>query len=108
MPHIVSTPAALSLPAGTYRVTLTGPPPGSETRQLTVQVQEGTVTPPQVERFASLTPEEYFEPYLAAQAAAQGVAAPLDEAATEPAAPAAPESVPPDPAPAARPPGVVE
>jgi serine/threonine protein kinase len=64
VPPMASTPIALDLRPGTYKVRMVGPPPESETRLVTVQVQEGraTVTPPQ--QFRTLTPEEYFEPYL--------------------------------------------
>jgi hypothetical protein len=60
-----ATPLSVALPAGSYRVVLIGPPPGGESRELRVRVhaQQTLVAP--IERFPSLTPEEYFERYLA-------------------------------------------
>jgi hypothetical protein len=64
LPSIASTPMSLNLPVGTYRVRLIGPPPDSESRLVTVQVNVGSVTTAPTERFRTLTPEEYFEQYL--------------------------------------------
>lgn len=64
LPQNVSTPLALTLPAGTYRLRLAGPPPESETRTVTIDVTADGVTTPKVEQFRALTPAEYFEPYL--------------------------------------------
>jgi tetratricopeptide (TPR) repeat protein len=64
LPSIASTPMSLNLPVGTYRVRLVGPPPDSESRLVTVQVNVGSVTTAPTERFRMLTPEEYFEQYL--------------------------------------------
>lgn len=64
LPAEASTPLSLTLPAGTYRVTLTGPPPELASRVVTVQIKaDGTVTPAP-ERFRTMTLEEYFDPYL--------------------------------------------
>jgi Protein kinase domain len=70
LPSPASTPLMVTLPAGTYQVLVTGPPPESEPQRITVQVEPnaGTVAPPI--RFRTLTPEEYFEQYLAAPVAA--------------------------------------
>jgi tetratricopeptide (TPR) repeat protein len=93
-PSPASTPLVLNLPAGTYKVTLTGPPPDLESRVVTVQVlADGTATPA-TERFRTMTPEEYFEQYLTSTAAAADAAAPAD--GTDPsAAPSAPAAAPP-------------
>jgi len=64
VPPMASTPIALDLRPGTYKVRLIGPPPESETRLITVHVQEGQVTVAAPQRFRTLTPEEYFEQYL--------------------------------------------
>ena len=64
LPSTASTPMSLNLPVGTYRVRLIGPPPESESRLVTVQVNVGSVTTAPTERFRVLTPEEYFEQYL--------------------------------------------
>jgi serine/threonine protein kinase len=64
VPLMASTPIALDLRPGTYKVRLIGPPPESETRLVIVQVQEGRVTVAAPQQFRTLTPEEYFEPYL--------------------------------------------
>jgi hypothetical protein len=64
LPSTASTPMSLNLPVGTYRVRLIGPPPESESRLVTVQVNAGSVTTAPTERFRVLTPEEYFEQYL--------------------------------------------
>jgi tetratricopeptide (TPR) repeat protein len=95
LPAQASTPLSLTLPAGTHRITLTGPPPESESRVVTVQVQaDGTavVTP---ERFRVVTLEEYFEQYLASSTAGaveDGVSPPeagvVPPAPSDPAAPA--------------------
>jgi serine/threonine protein kinase len=67
-----ATPMSLALPAGTYQIRVSGPPPESESRLITVRIEAGAVAAPPVERFRVLTPAEYFEQYLMspAQAAA--------------------------------------
>ena len=91
-----STPLQITLPAGTYRVQLTGPAPENESREITVDVQaDGTIVAP-IEKFRVLTPAEYFEQYLST---APDV--PATEATPEgtPQAPAAtPDGVPSPPA----------
>jgi tetratricopeptide (TPR) repeat protein len=67
VPAGASTPLSLDLPVGTYRVRVTGPPPESEARVITVAVGENAVAAAPVERFRVITPEEYFEQYLAPQ-----------------------------------------
>ena len=70
LPSPASTPLALTLPVGTYRITLAGPPPDLESRVVTAQVQEGGTATLSTERFRAMTPDEYFELYLTAAAPA--------------------------------------
>lgn len=86
VPPMASTPIALDLRPGAYQVRLIGPPPESETRLVTVQVQEGRVTVAAPQRFRTLTPEEYFEPYLDASISSlpSSETAAASEAATPP------------------------
>jgi tetratricopeptide (TPR) repeat protein len=65
LPTPASTPLAVALPEGTYTVRIAGPPPDAAARVLTITVQAGSVASTPMERFRSVTPEEYFEPYLA-------------------------------------------
>jgi hypothetical protein len=96
LPAEASTPLRLNLPAGTYRVQLTGPPPASESRVITVTVNEGAVTTAPPETFKALTAEEYFEPYLTAGSAPSSDASATDSAAPSDTAPAsAPANNPP-------------
>jgi tRNA A-37 threonylcarbamoyl transferase component Bud32 len=64
LPSPASTPFALTLPAGTYTITLAGPPPELESRVVTAQVQAGGTAAISTERFRAMTPDEYFESYL--------------------------------------------
>jgi hypothetical protein len=64
LPAQRTTPTFLSLPHGTYRIVLVGPPPGSQTQAVTVRITADT-TSAAVAKFSALTPEEYFEQYLA-------------------------------------------
>jgi hypothetical protein len=61
-----STPLTLSLPAGRYRIVLTGPPPESRRTdvQTTVTANAIVLSPPAT--FQTITPEQYFEAYLEA------------------------------------------
>jgi hypothetical protein len=59
-----ATPLSISLPVGMYTISLAGPPPALEHRQLDVRVEEGQVTVAPVQPFTPLTPEDYFEPYI--------------------------------------------
>jgi hypothetical protein len=61
-----STPLALTLPAGTYQITLTGPPPESKTETVSVQVDAGGTSVVPLTRFQRMTAEEYFEQYIGA------------------------------------------
>ena len=69
LPPSPSTPLSLTLPTGTYQVVLAGPPPELQTQRITVQIETGTSTVAPVIRFRALTPDEYFEQYLAAPTA---------------------------------------
>jgi hypothetical protein len=92
LPSPASTPFALTLPAGTYKITLAGPPPELESRVVTAQVQEGGTVTLSPERFRAMTPDEYFESYLTVAApAASGV--PLSTETAPDVAGAAPEGV---------------
>ena len=61
LPSPASTPLALTLPAGTYEVTLTGPLPESKSETVSVRVEVGATSLVQAPRFRSVTVEEYFE-----------------------------------------------
>ena len=86
LPAEASTPLTLTLPLGTYRITLAGPPPQQESRVVTVQVSAEAVASPAPERFTTITLDEYFEQYLASSTpeTADGIAVP---ATSDPAAP---------------------
>lgn len=100
LPNPSSTPLSLNLPIGMYQVRVAGPNPGTEPRVLSVEVREGAVTATAVERFDTLTPEGYFEEYLATPAPAAE-----SPTAAEPAAPETPAEPPASPPAAQRPPG---
>jgi hypothetical protein len=70
LPALAATPLAMTLPVGTYKVRLVGPPPASESRLVTVEVKADGVAASPVEQFGTLTPEQYFEQYLSSVAAA--------------------------------------
>ncbi len=69
LPSSTSTPVSLTLPAGTYQVVITGPPPELQTQRVTIQVQRDAASVAPLVRFRMLTPDEYFEQYLAAPTA---------------------------------------
>jgi predicted Ser/Thr protein kinase len=101
LPPAPSTPLALTLPTGTYHVVVAGPPPESQTQRITVEIQRDTSTVAPVIRFRALTPEEYFERYLAAptaptldQGTAPAESTPPAPTASSPASPLASESNP--------------
>jgi serine/threonine-protein kinase len=81
VPQLASTPLTLTLPVGTYRVRLAGPPPENETRIVTIEVTADGVTTSKVEQFRALTPAEYFEPYLSLSVDAESVDGTADAAA---------------------------
>jgi hypothetical protein len=62
-----TTPLSLDVPAGAYRVVLIGPPPSEESRELRVRIGERQTLIAPIERFSSLTPDEYFDRYLSVQ-----------------------------------------
>ena len=64
LPSPASTPLSLALPAGTYQISLAGPPPESKTETVTLRVEAGRTSLVPITRFQSLTVEEYFEQYL--------------------------------------------
>jgi tetratricopeptide (TPR) repeat protein len=71
LPAVAATPLLLTLPVGSYQVRLAGPPPGSEQREVTIQVTEGAVSTPPATLFRVVTPEDYFERYLASAPVAE-------------------------------------
>jgi serine/threonine-protein kinase len=92
LPPQASTPLLLTLPAGTYRITLVGPPPDSESRVATVEVRADGAAVVPAERFRTMTPEDYFEQYLTSATSAPADGTPAGGAA--PADPAGPSSGP--------------
>jgi serine/threonine-protein kinase len=89
LPSPAATPLKLTLPAGTYEVTLAGPPPESRTETVSVRVEVNATALVQAPRFRGVTVDEYFEQYIGAGDAP----APATDA-TAPAAPPAPASPP--------------
>jgi len=85
LPSPAATPFALTLPAGAYQVTLTGPPPESKTETVTVRIEVGGTSVVPTTRFQTVSVEEYFEMYLGASEAPA-----VDPAAQTPAETAAP------------------
>jgi hypothetical protein len=97
LPPSPATPLSLTLPVGTYHVIVAGPPPESQTQRLTVEIRRDAPTVAPLIRFRTLTPEEYFEQYLAAPTVpALDLAAPPVESAQPPPAvsPTAPQPAP--------------
>jgi len=76
LPPEASTPLTLTLVPGTYRVTLVGPPPDSEAREVSVNVAAGSTSSRVFEQFAHISPDDYFRRYAALGDAASPVAAP--------------------------------
>jgi hypothetical protein len=72
LPESATTPMSLSVPAGTYQVTLTGPPPESKLTTVTMRVEVGGVAVVPITRFQTMTAEQYFEPYLGSSTATSG------------------------------------
>jgi hypothetical protein len=64
LPSSPSTPLSVTLPAGSYHVTLTGPPPESKVVTVTVRVDVNGVAVVPITKFQTVTPEQYFEQYL--------------------------------------------
>ena len=89
-----STPLALTLPAGTYQITLTGPPPESKAETITVRIDAGGTSVVPAPRFQRMSVDEYFEQYIGAGDAPGAVtAAPADPAAATAAPATAPGAV---------------
>ncbi len=63
LPSPASTPLALSLPAGTYQVSIAGPTPESDAQRISVTVERDAATVAPTVRFTAVTPEAYFEQY---------------------------------------------
>jgi hypothetical protein len=70
LPDDTSTPLALQLSPGDYRIVLQGPPPRLEQRTITIRVEAGVPAMVPVEKFATMSVEEYFRPYLSPPAPA--------------------------------------
>jgi hypothetical protein len=85
VPTEASTPVLLTLPPGDYRVTVAGPLPDAPPQQISIRVDAAAqvVAPPV--RFHVLTPEEYFEEYLASPTAAGAPVVPPIESTPPPA-----------------------
>jgi hypothetical protein len=83
-----STPLALTLPAGTYQITLTGPPPESKTETVSVRVDAGGTSVVPLTRFKRMSAEEYFEQYIGAGDAPGAEPVAPAESVAAPAAPA--------------------
>jgi hypothetical protein len=84
LPADVATPVVLTLPAGDYRLTLAGPSPESQTQQVAIRVEAGVTVAVPFVRFHVMTPEEYFEEYLAAPASTGDAVAPAIESGAPP------------------------
>lgn len=84
LPPNASTPLAITVPAGTYRVRLVGPAPANESRLVTVEVRADGVATPSIQPFAAPTTDEYFEQYLSSAPSAEA------EGEASPSAPASP------------------
>jgi hypothetical protein len=94
----------LTLPEGTYRITMVGPPPKSESRMVTVQIAANGSAEIAPETFRTMTAEEYFEQYLTsattlADPAAAGAGAADPGAVQAPGGPAPAPTAPPQGAP---------
>ena len=66
LPQNASTPLAVSLTPGSYRVSLVGPPPASELREVGLRV-EANASPRVYEPFPSMTAEDYLRDVLQAR-----------------------------------------
>jgi hypothetical protein len=89
----------LTLPEGTYRITMVGPPPQSESRMVTVQITANGSAAIAPESFRMMTAEEYFEQYLVSAPTVGDPAAAGAGAAEPPGAPAPLPTAPPQGAP---------
>ena len=64
LPSDSLTPVLINLPPGSYDITVAGPGPGSESRQVRVDVAADGVASAPVVRFPTVTVEDYFKQYL--------------------------------------------
>jgi serine/threonine-protein kinase len=87
-PTAASTPLLLTLPEGSYRIALAGPSSGSQPQQVTIDVVAGQAVVAPVVLFTAVTPEDYFEEYLASPVAPEAPDVAVDPAAPAPTAPA--------------------
>jgi hypothetical protein len=76
--EIRSTPLAVQLTPGAYRVSFEGPPPQSEKRTIEIRVESGAALMAPVQRFAAPSVDEYFRPYLVPPVPAAGPRAPVE------------------------------
>jgi serine/threonine protein kinase len=81
LPASATTPMALTLPAGTYQITLTGPAPESKTQTVSVTVEAGATTVVPLTQLQSMSVDEYFEQYIGAGDAPAASAEPPSEPA---------------------------
>jgi hypothetical protein len=65
LPDSPSTPFSITLPSGSYQVVVAGPAPDQQPQRISVRVEPGVANMAPAIRFRVLTPEEYFEEYLA-------------------------------------------
>jgi eukaryotic-like serine/threonine-protein kinase len=68
LPEAASTPLALRLDPGEYRVVLQGPPPELEQRTISIHVEAGMPTAVPAQKFVAMSAEEYFRQYLSPSA----------------------------------------
>ena len=78
LPEDASTPLALRLNPGDYRVVLQGPPPQLEQRTISVRVEPGVAATLPAQKFDTISVEEYFRRYLLPAAPVVEPAAPVE------------------------------
>jgi len=83
LPTTPSTPIRLDLPAGSYRIALTGPAPGLKRTEIKATVTAGAMTTAPATTFESLTTDQYFGKYLSASDDPAEPAAPGESAVAE-------------------------
>lgn len=91
LPSPASTPLAVRLVPGRYTVSLVGPPPDSETRVVDLHVQSGQPIHLPMQRFAAMTPEQYFAPFLGSVNPGPARPEPQQSTETQQAPPSGPE-----------------
>jgi protein kinase-like protein len=91
LPPSPSTPLSITLPEGTYQITLTGP--DAKTATVSAHVSVGGVAVAPMTRFETMSVEQYFEQYLGSAGGATEVSSPASPGdAAAPAAPVVPAS----------------